>query len=162
MLRRCLPYVAIVAVFVCTAMPAAKIPSGVASRSLALELTVKPNRNVYRMSDPLQIETQLRNVGEGDVYIWEWDMCWNPARGLSMRIIGADGKDVQSPFLLDGVPPPPRQGNAHQFVKLPPERFYGLAEHFKLSELVNGPGEYDVDATFNSFLSSKWTAEFLG
>jgi hypothetical protein len=45
--------------------------------------------------------------------------------------------------------------NSHQ-------KDFRLAEHFKLSELVNGPGEYDVDATFNSFLSSKWTAEFLG
>lgn len=162
MLKRCLPYLGIVAVLAWAAVPAAKTPSGAGSRSLALELTLKPDRNVYRMSDTLHLETQVRNIGEGDVYIWEWDMCWNPARGLSMRITGADGKDVQSPFLMDCVPPPPREGNAYQFVKLAPERLYGLAEGFKLSGLVNGPGEYDVHATFSSFLSPQWTAEFLG
>jgi hypothetical protein len=35
------------------------------------------------------------------VYVWEEDLCWNPARGLSMRITTAAGKDVQSPVLLD-------------------------------------------------------------
>jgi hypothetical protein len=79
-----------------------------------------------------------------------------------MEIIGADGKDIASPFLPDCLPPPPRQGDAYQFIKLSPGRFYGLAEDIKISELVNRPGEYDVLATFSSFLSSNWIAEYLG
>jgi hypothetical protein len=161
-LKRRLNCLVIAAVFICTSAPAAKLSAGTDSRSLALELTLRPDHNVYRMSDTLHLETQLRNVGEGDVYIWEWDMCWNPARGLSMRIIGADRKDVRSRFLLDCVPPPPLQGNPYAFVKLAPGTFYGHAEDFKLSDMVNQPGEYDVIVSFNSFLSSHWIAEYLG
>src|SRR5258707_12231126 len=131
------------------------------SRTLPLELTIRADRNVYRMSDTLRLETQLQNVSEEDIYIWEWDMCWNPARGLSMSIVGVDGKYVQSRFLLDCVPPPPRQGDPYQFFKLAPGSFYGHSEGFKLKDFLNKPGEYDVSATFNSFLSSQWVAQFL-
>jgi hypothetical protein len=162
MLKRWLPFLFVAVAFTFIPAQVANFSVRAQPNSLPLELVLKADRNTYRMSDTLHLETRITNIGEKEIYLWEGDLCWNPARGLSMRITGADGKDVQSPFLLDCVPPPPRQGNAYQFVKISSERFYGLSENFKLSELVNGPGEYDLDATFSSFLSSKWTAEFLG
>lgn len=66
--------------------------------SLPLELVLKADRNTYRMSDSLHLETRITNVGEEEIYIRESDLSWNPARGLSMRIIGADGKYVQAGF----------------------------------------------------------------
>jgi hypothetical protein len=125
-----------------------------------LQLTLKTNQNVFRMSDTLRMETRLTNVGNEAVYIWESDLCWNPARGLSMRITGSDGTDVQSSFLLDCVPPPPRQGDVYQFIKLAPKAFYGHNEQFKVSDLVNGPGDYDVAVTFNSFLRADFIAKY--
>jgi hypothetical protein len=77
--------------------------------SSILELTLKAD-HAFRMSDRLRIETRLANIGHEAVYIWEWDMCWNPVRGLSMRITDPHGSAVQSPFLLDCIPPPPRPG----------------------------------------------------
>jgi hypothetical protein len=162
MLKRCLALLFFAGAFTLIVTHVATSSARAQSHSLPLELVLKADRSTYRMSDTLHLKTQITNVGEKDIYLWEWDLCWNPARGLSMRITDAGGKDVQSPFLLDCVPPPPVQGNTYQFVKLSPERFYGLAEDFKLSELVKGPGKYDIDATFSSFLSSKWTAEVLG
>ncbi len=161
MLKRWLLWLTFVVVFTWISTPAEKPPNGTDSRPLALGLFIKADRTLYRMSDMLHLETQLRNVGKEDVYVWESDMCWNMARGLSMRIIGADGKEVKTPFLLDCVPPPPHQEDPYQFVKLAPGTFYGHADGFKLSELVNRPGEYDLDATFNSFLSSQWVSEFM-
>lgn len=161
MLKRRLSLLLTAATFICIFLHAASFPVHAQSGSSPLTLALKPDRNTYRMSDTLHLETRITNLGDKDVYLWQWDLCWNPARGLSMRIIGADGKDVQSPLLLDCVPPPPRQGDVFQFFKLSPERFYGLIEDFKISEMVSKPGEYDVYATFNSFLSSKWSAEFL-
>jgi hypothetical protein len=162
MLKSWLPWLVFAAMLLWTPTRGAKLAAGSDSGALPLELVLRADRKVYRMSDTLRLETQLRNIGEKDVYIWEWDMCWNPARGLSMRIIGADGKYVQSRVLLDCVPPPPRSGDPYQFVKLAPETFYGHAEGFKLSDLVNKPGEYDFFATFSSFLSSQWVAEGFG
>jgi len=158
---RFLRWLAAIVAFTCVLLSAANLSSGARPSALSLALILKADRSDFKMSDTMNLETQLRNIGEQDVYIWEQDMCWNPARGLSMRITSMDGKDVRSPFLLDCVPPPPRRGDAYQFVKLPPGRTYGLSQSFKLSEMVNGPAEYDIFATFNSFLSSKWTAEFM-
>lgn len=126
-----------------------------------LQLTIKTERNVLRMSDTLEMETRLTNWGNKDSYIWEEDMCWNPARGLSMRVMTSAGKDVQSPILLDCLPPLPREGDAYQFVRVAPHASYGQAHRFKVAELVNKPGEYTINATFNSFLSAKFIAETL-
>jgi hypothetical protein len=62
------------------------------------------------------------------VYIWEWDLCWNFARGLSMYLTTADGTPVRGDFLFDCVPPPPKEGNVYAFIKLEPGRFYGIAD----------------------------------
>jgi hypothetical protein len=137
-------------------------PGALAASSQQLELALKADRDSYRLSDTLHLETRVTNVGQSDVYIWEWDMCWNLARGLTMRIVDAQGKDVQGRVLLDCVPPPPRQKDVYQFFKLAQGDFHGRAEAFALSDLVNGPGDYDISATFSGSLSSKWIAEFLG
>lgn len=126
-----------------------------------LELALKTDRDTYRLSDTLHLETRLTNVGQTDVFIWEWDLCWNPARGLTMRITDAQGKDVQGRILLDCVPPPPRQGDVYQFFRLARGDFHGRAEDFAVSDLVNGPGEYNISAFFSGSLSRNWIAEFL-
>ncbi len=123
-----------------------------------LQLTLKADQS-FRMSDMLRLETRLANVGNEDVYIWEWDMCWNPARGLSMHITEHHGNTVESRVLLDCVPPPPRQGDVYQFIKLAPNAFYGHSEQIRVSDLVNGPGDYDVTVTFNSFLAADFIAK---
>ena len=71
-----------------------------------LELTVKTDQQTYRMSDKIRMETQLLNAGNEDVYIWEWDLCWNPARGLSMYLTASDGSACawRLPFRLCASP----------------------------------------------------------
>jgi hypothetical protein len=154
MLYRSLPWLLFFGVFSWTPTPQSKPSDRGASHPLPLELILKGDHSVYRMSDTLRLEIQLRNISNEDVFIWHWDLCWNPARGLTMWIIGADGKTVQGSFLADCVPPPPRSGDPYQFVKVGPGNLYGLFENLKLSDYVNKPGEYDIYATFNSFLSA--------
>jgi hypothetical protein len=125
-----------------------------------LELTVSTDRSVYRMADTLNLQTQLLNSSDGDVYIWSRDMCWNPVRGFSLRITAPDGSLAHGDILLDCVPPPPRKGDVYAFLKLEPQNFHGRASTFKVSDLVNKPGEYDIEATFNSFLSETTIVEF--
>jgi hypothetical protein len=127
----------------------------------ALQLTVRTDKKTYRMSDKIRMETQLLNTGNEDVYIWEWDLCWNFARGLSMYFTMADGTPVQGNFLFDCVPPPPKEGNVYAFIKLEPGRFYGIADEIKLTDVVSKPGEYDISVTYNSSLSRSFIKEFL-
>jgi len=126
-----------------------------------MDLTVSTDRQTYRMSETIKMKTRLLNTGNEDVYIWGWDLCWNPARGLSMYVKTPDGSAVHGDFLFDCVPPPPKEGNVYQFVKLAPGRFYGLADDIKVSDIVSKPGEYDIDVTYNSFISRSFIKEFL-
>jgi len=126
-----------------------------------LQLTVRTNHQTYRMSDKIRMETQLLNTGNEDVYIWEWDLCWNLARGLSMYLTKPDGTPVQGDFLFDCVPPPPKEGKVYAFIKLEPGRFYGIADEIKVTDVVNKPGEYDISVTYNSFISRSFIKEFL-
>jgi hypothetical protein len=127
----------------------------------ALQLAVRIDRQTYRMSDKIKMETQLLNVGREDVYIWDWDLCWNPARGLSMYVKTPDGTTVHGNFLFDCLPPPPEEGHVYAFIKLGPGRFYGIADEIKVADVVSKPGQYNIDITYNSFLSRSWVNEFL-
>ena len=127
----------------------------------ALELTVRTDQQTYRMADKIRMETLLLNTGNEDVYIWGWDLCWNPARGLSMYLTTPDGSPVRGDFLFDCVPPPPKEGNVYAFIKLEPGRFYGVADEIKVTDVVGKPGEYDISVTYNSFVSRTFIKEFL-
>ncbi len=127
----------------------------------ALELAVRTDQQTYRMSDKIRMETQLLNAGNEDVYIWEWDLCWNPARGLSKYLTAKDGSPVHGDLLLDCVPPPPREGYVYAFIKLEPGRFYGVADEIKVTDVVSKPGEYDISVTYSSFISRSSIKEFL-
>ena len=127
----------------------------------ALRLAVRTDRQIYRMSDKIKIETQLLNVGREDVYIWDWDLCWNPARGLSMYVTTPNGAAVHGNFLFDCLPPPPAEGHVYAFIKLEPGRFYGIADEVKVTDVVSKPGQYNIDVTYNSFISRSWINEFL-
>ena len=127
----------------------------------AISLSVRTDQQTYRMSDKIRMETQLLNSGNEDVYIWEWDLCWNFARGLSMFLTTPDGTPVQGDFLFDCVPPPPKEGNVYAFIKLEPGRFYGIADEIKVTDVVNKPGDYDISVTYNSSISRSFVKEFL-
>ena len=126
-----------------------------------LQLTVRTDQRTYRMSDKVRMETQLLNTGNEDLYIWEWDLCWNFARGLSMYLTTPDGTPVQVNFLFDCVPPPPKEGNFYAFIKLEPGRFYGVADEIKVSDVVSKPGQYDISVTYKSSLSRSFIRQFL-
>src|ERR1035438_4922018 len=110
-----------------------------------LQVVVRADRETYRISDTVRLETDLVNTGEQDVYVWNWDLCWNPARGLSLHFVTPDGTFAKGKVLLDCVKPPPLKGDPYQFVKLEPMRFHGRVDDFKIADLVEAPGEYDVE-----------------
>lgn len=145
---------------------ASVLPSGAHSQSRTepaptqLQVIVRTDHESYRISDTLRLETLLVNTGDEDVYVWNWDLCWNPARGLSLHLIAPDGALAKGKVLLDCVPPPPVKGDPYQFVKIEPMTFHGRVDDLKIADFVETPGEYDLDVTFSSFLSRKWIRDF--
>src|SRR5262249_5145012 len=95
-----------------------------------LQLTVRVGQPSYRMSDAITLETQLTNVSDSPVFVDEWNLCWNFARGLVLHVTDAKGAEVQTDFLPDCLPPPPRTGDIYRFVKIDGGRFYGLLDKF--------------------------------
>jgi hypothetical protein len=63
---------------------------------------------------------------------------------------------VNGDFLLDCVPPPPKPGNVYQFIKIGSGELHGRTDTFKVKDLINKPGEFDIEVTFNSFISSSF------
>jgi len=39
----------------------------------------------------LELETQITNVGNDDVYLYGWSLCWNFARWLVMNVFDVKG-----------------------------------------------------------------------
>jgi hypothetical protein len=113
------------------------------------------------MSDTITVETQLTNVSNEAVFVDEWNLCWNFARGLVLNVSDANGAEVHTDFLPDCVPPPPRPGDVYRFVKIDSGRFYGLLDKFPIKEIVNKPGEYDLDVSFEGSISAEWVSQFL-
>ena|ERR1035438_7727862 len=127
----------------------------------SLKLEIRTDRRAYRMSEEIVIETQLSNIGASDVYVWNWDFCWNLARGFSLYIKAKDGRPVQSQVLLDCLPPPPKADTPYQFIRIARREFHGTTDTFKVKDFINKPGEYYIEVTFNSFLSRDFIQEYF-
>jgi len=78
-----------------------------------------------------------------------------------MYITEKKGSPVRSSFWLDCLPPPAQKGDVYQFIRLKPHEFHGSLDKFKVKDFINKPGEYDMQITFNSFISDSYIQEFL-
>ena len=152
---------AIFAVFIMGTVLAAPSQTRQRRPSTQLRLQVSTDRQSYKLSDSLQLDTQIVNAGNSDVYIYSWDVCWNAFRGLSLHLIAPDGSAARGKVLPDCVPPPPNPRDVYEFVRLEPGRVYGLLDSFKVTDLVSKPGEYRLQATFSGSLSPDWIHEWM-
>ena len=104
----------------------------------------------------MQIEVQLTNAGSDVVYLYRWDLCWGQGPALNLSVEDSAGRGVQTEFLWDCVPPPPRSDEANEFIRIDPSNFYGLSSRIKLREIVNKPGAYNLTIRFGSSLSPEF------
>lgn len=127
-----------------------------------LQLSIRTDRSVYSMKDKLHMEVQLTNVGKSDVYVWDWIFCWGQGSALSIHAFDDKGKMVQpvSGFLIDCVPPPPKEHDTSQFIRLEPGRFYGIADDFDIRDLVDGPGNRTLSISISGVLSHDFLRKF--
>jgi hypothetical protein len=158
-MRKCVCLYLVIAAI--TSAGVAQVNKAVKPVTPALELSVRTDHQIYRMSDTIKMEVQLLNNGDEDVYLWDWDLCRNPARGLSMYLTSTDGSPAHGDFLFDCVPPPPKEGDVYAFIRVEAGRFYGAADEIKVTDVVSKPGEYDINVAYNSFASRSFIKEFL-
>ena len=129
-----------------------------------LTLTVRAKRQVYRLSEKVEFESRLTNIGKEDVYLFD-DVCSGFADGLSLSVYDSQGKEVPrvsdafSGFFPDCIPPPPKPRDMSSFLRLPIGHFYGHTISFKIQDFAKKPGEYDFVFEYHPIISASLLAE---
>lgn len=121
-----------------------------------LQLTVRTDKRTYSIKGKMQIEVQLKNGASDTVYLYRWDLCWGQGPALNLWVEDSAGRGVQTEFLWDCVPPPPRPADPSEFIRIDPANFYGLSNRIKLREIVKKPGAYAITIRFGSSLSPEF------
>jgi len=133
------------------------------SSALRLTINAQSPHQFYWITDELQLETHLRNVGGSDIYLFDY-ICWNPGNLLNIHVFDRTGKEVsgKSGFLRDCLPPSPQPNDTSRFRLLAPGAAYTDTETFSIAELVPKPGEYDLVVYYHSGISRDWIREYGG
>jgi hypothetical protein len=108
----------------------------------------------YRISEKIQLEIQLSNVGES-AFVINRHLSWGVGR-TDIQVFDSNGKEVFTTFLADEVPPMPKQDD---FFELGRNEFFGVRVEEPITHFFNTPGIYEVVVDYTSTDSEQWTRE---
>jgi len=126
---------------------------GMAHEASPLELTLRTDKDSYKLVDNITVQVLLTNRSKSPMYIYA-TLDWGESASLSLWLKDvASGKDVPEEFIADALPPPP--GSKDAFVKLLPDHVYGVVLSSKLAQLnVQKSGTYELVAEYHSPIPS--------
>lgn len=126
---------------------------GMTHEGSPLEVTLKTDRDSYKLGDEISVQVLLTNTSKSPLYIYA-SLDWGESASLSLWLKdAASGKDVPEEFIADALPPPP--GSKDAFVKLLPDHVYGVVLKSKLAQLnVQKSGTYELVAEYHSPIPS--------
>jgi len=126
---------------------------GISHQESPLEVTLKTDRDSYKLGDEITVQVLLTNRSKSPLYIYA-ALDWGESASLSLWLKDAvSGKDVPEEFIADALPPPP--GSKDAFVKLLPDHVYGVVLRSKLAQLnVQKSGTYELVAEYHSPIPS--------
>jgi len=126
---------------------------GMAHEGSLLEVTLKTDRDSYKLGDEISFQVLLINTSKSPLYIYA-PLDWGESASLSLWLKDAvSGKDVPEQFIADALPPPP--GSKDAFVRLPPDHVYGVVLRSRLAQLnVQKSGTYELVAEYHSPIPS--------
>jgi hypothetical protein len=121
----------------------------VAHEASPLEVTLKTDRDSYKLGDEISVQVLLTNRSKSPIYIYA-PLDWGESASLSLWLKDTvSGKDVPEEFIADALPSPPDSRDA--FVKLLPNHLYGVVITTRLAELnVQKSGAYELVAEYHS------------
>jgi hypothetical protein len=114
-----------------------------------LQVTLKTDRNSYKLADEIIVQLLLTNKSKSPMYIYA-PLDWGESASLSLWPKDTStGKNVPEEFVADALPPPPPSKEV--FVKLLPDYVYGVVLKPKLAELnLKKSGVYELMAEYHS------------
>ena len=126
---------------------------GMVHEGSPLEVTLKTDRDSYKLGDEISVQVLLTNTSKSPLYIYA-PLDWGESASLSLWLKDAvSGKDVPEEFIADALPPPP--GSKDAFVKLLPDHIYGVVLRSKFAQLnVQKSGTYELVAEYHSPIPS--------
>lgn len=116
-----------------------------------LSVAVRTAKTSYSIKENINLEIQLENVGTESLLLYR-NLGWGFGR-TDVRVLDSDGKEVNTTFLADEIPPPPRDTD---FIELRPNEFFGIRLTESATHSVNTPGSYDFFVEYTSFVSEEW------
>ncbi len=127
--------------------------NGMAHEGSPLEVTLKIDRDSYKLGDEIAVQVLLTNRSKSPLYIYA-PLDWGESASLSLWLKDTvSGKDVPEEFIADALTPPP--GSKDAFVKLLPDHVYGVVLRSKLAQLnVQKSGTYELLAEYHSPIPS--------
>jgi len=119
-----------------------------------LAVLVRSSKATYRISERIQLEVQLSNVGQ-NAFVINRHLSWGVGR-TDIRVFDSNGKEVFTSFLADEVP---RMPKVDDFFELGPNEFFGVSVEEPMTHFVNTPAVYEFVVDYTSTDSLEWTRE---
>lgn len=118
-----------------------------------LVVSLKTDRNSYKLGDKITVRVLLTNRSKNTLYLYA-ALDWGESASLSLWVKDAvSGKDVPEEFIADALPPPPVSKDA--FIKLLPDHVYGVVLTSSLADInIREKGVYELIAEYHSPIPS--------
>jgi hypothetical protein len=121
-----------------------------------LGVVLRSDQETYSIKSDIRLTITRENEGQHDLLIPR-QLGWGVMR-TNIRVFDAKGHEIQTDFLADELPPPPRP---YDFILLEPGEFFGTKIRAGAKELVNAPGEYDLFLEYTSYLPEDYAREAM-
>ena len=123
--------------------------TGVANEVSPLEVTLKTDRDSYKLGDEITVRVLLTNKSKSPLYIYS-PLEWGESASISIWLKDAlSGKDVPEYFIPDALTPPPK--SKEDFVRLLPDHVFGVVFTSTLKDFnLRQKGTYEVTAEYHS------------
>jgi hypothetical protein len=114
-----------------------------------LKVTLKTDRDSYKLKDEVTVQVLLTNKSNSPLYIYA-PLEWGESASISIWLKDAlSGKDVPENFIPDALTPPP--GSKEDFVKLLPDHVLGVVFTSTLKDFnLRKKGTYEITAEYHS------------
>jgi hypothetical protein len=122
---------------------------GIAHEGSPLEVTLRTDRDSYKLGDGITVRVLLTNKSKSPLYIYA-PLEWGESASISIWLKDAlTGKDVPEYFIPDALTPPPNSKD--DFVKLLPDHVFGVVFTSTMKDFnVRQKGTYEITAEYHS------------
>jgi hypothetical protein len=124
--------------------------------NLALEVSLRADKPIYKQGEKIKLEASLVNVGKKTLYVFGI-LRWGHSASLTLNIMDSTGKYIEPNIFDDSLTPPPPPSDKSILTALHPAHYLGTFYESSLAELnINKPGKYTALVEYHSPIESSF------